>query len=651
MGQHQVSTEVDEERARRFSRALLDDLRTLERMCAMGIFERGVRRIGVEQEMFLVDRTGRPAPQALDLLATLGDPAFTTEIGLHNLELNLAPCVFGPGCFRDMEARLEDALGRAREAAHGLGGDILLAGILPSIELTDLVLANLTPLPRYQELNRLITALAGGAVRTLIQGRDNLQVSLDNVVLETCNTSFQVHMQVDAEEFPRFYNIAQLVSGPMVAAAANSPLLLQHRLWHETRIAAFEQAIDIRSVSNRMRDTWQRVSFGEGWVNDSVVELYQDQVARHRVTLMGETGESSLAQLERGEAPALRALCIHNSSVYRWNRPCYGVLDGRPHLRIEHRPLPAGPTILDEVANAALFLGLLLGAERRYGDVRTRFSFGDVRGNFLTGARYGLNATFQWEAGTTVPARTLITEHLLPMAHDGLALAGVPPEERARYLGVIEARVRGGRNGALWMLEAFEALRDIRSRGLRSQVLTQAVMRRQWTGQPVHEWSLPSPTERGVWTERFQRVAQVMSTDLFTVGPGDLVDVAASLMQWKRIRHVPVEDDQGRLVGLVSYRSLLRLVAEGHAAQPVPVREIMHADPLTVSPGESCLTAMRVMQQRGVACLPVVHEGRLVGIVSERDFLPVARALFEEALARQRDESEPADRRAQVIPS
>jgi len=174
-----------------------------------------------------------------------------------------------------------------------------------------------------------------------------------------------------------------------------------------------------------------------------------------------------------------------------------------------------------------------------------------------------------------------------------------------------------------------------RGRGARCQVLTQAIMRRQWTGQPVHEWTLPTPEERGAWTERFQRVAQVMSTDLFTVGPDDLVDVAASMMQWKRIRHVPVEDAQGLLVGFVSYRSLLKLVAEGRAGQPVPVREIMQAEPVTVGPGESCLGAMRLMQEKGVACLPVVHEGRLVGIVSERDFLAVARALFEEALERE----------------
>jgi CBS domain-containing protein len=471
-------------------------------------------------------------------------------------------------------------------------------------------------------------------VRTLIEGRDNLQVALDNVVLETCNTSFQVHMQVDADEFPRFYNIAQLVAGPVVAAAANSPLLLQHRLWHETRIPSFEQAIDIRSAPNRMRDTWQRVSFGEGWVNDSVVELYQDQVARHRVTMMGDTGEPSREQLARGEPPALRALCIHNGSVYRWNRPCYGVTDGRPHLRIEHRPLPSGPTILDEVANAAFFLGLLVGIERHHGDVRTAFSFGDARSNFLAGARYGLNAMLHWEGGQTIPARTLIPETLVPLAHEGLAQMGVPAEERHRYLDVIAERARTGRNGALWTLDAFEALGDIRSKGARCQVLTQAIMRRQWTGTPVHEWTLPSSTEHGRWTDRYQRVAQVMSTDLFTVRPDDLVDVAASMMQWKRIRHVPVEDDTGRLVGLISYRSLLRLVAEGHAGTPVPVREIMHADPVTVSPTDSCLSAMRTMQDQGVACLPVVHEGRLVGIVSERDFLQVARALFEEELER-----------------
>jgi CBS domain-containing protein len=631
MGEHDVLSSLDEEQRRRFSRAMLDDLRALGRMCAAGLIEQGVRRIGAEQEMFLVDRSGRPAPVAMDLLPRLGD-GFTTEIGRFNLEYNLPPSLLGPGALRAMETRLDDQLARVRAVAAPLGADVLLAGILPSVDLADLVVENLTPLPRYHELNHLITTLAGGPVRTLIQGRDSLQVSLDNVMLEACNTSFQVHLQVGAEEFARFYNAAQLVAGPVVAAAANSPLLLQHRLWHETRIPAFEQSIDIRSTPSRQRGTWQRVSFGEGWVHDSVLELLQDQVARHRVLMMGETGESSLDVLARGEVPRLQALCLHNGSVYRWNRPCYGILEGRPHLRIEHRPLPSGPTVLDEVANAALLLGLMLGIERTYGDARTHFNFGDVRANFVAAARSGLFAVFRWRH-EALDARTLLRERLIPLAREGLREAGVTDEECDRYLGVMDARVRSGRNGAAWMLEAYQALGDIRSPTARSQVLTRAIMARQWTGVPVHEWTLPGVGEEGRWQERFQRVSQVMSTDLFTIGPDDLVDVAAAVMHWKRIRHVPVEDARGRLVGLVSYRALVRLVGEGRGGQRVPVREIMRPAPVTVSPAVSCRDAIRLMHDRKVSCLPVVHEGRLVGIVSERDFLQVALELFDSMLA------------------
>jgi CBS domain-containing protein len=632
MGEHDVSTSIDEEQRRRFSRAVLEDLRALDRMCASGLIERGVRRIGAEQEMFLVDPSGRPAPIAMDLLPQLGE-GFTTEIGRFNLEYNLPPSLLGAGALRAMESSLDTGLARVRAAAQAAGADVLLAGILPSIDLADLVVGNLTPLPRYRELNELITSLTGGPVRTLIQGRDNLQVSLDNVMLEACNTSFQVHLQVSAEEFARFYNVAQVVAAPVVAAAANSPILLQHRLWHETRIAAFEQSIDIRSLPSRQRGTWQRVSFGAGWVNDSLIELLQDQVMRHRVMMMGETGESSLDQLARGEVPRLRALCLHNGSVYRWNRPCYGIIDGKPHLRIEHRPLPAGPTVIDEVANAALFLGLVLGLERHYGDVRPGFSWGDVRGNFVAAARYGLYAGFRWENGETIDARTLLVERLLPLAREGLREAGVSVEECDRYLGLMEARVRSGRNGAAWSLEAYHALGTIRSPLVRSQVLTRAIMARQWLGVPVHEWTLPGVSDEGRWQERYQRVGQVMATDVLTVGPDDLVDVVASVMRWKRIRHVPVEDATGALVGIVSYRALVQLVAEGRGGERVPVREIMTPDPVTVGPGESCRTAVRLMHDRKLSCLPVVHEGRLVGIVSERDFVEISLELFDDLLA------------------
>lgn len=626
MGQLDILPDTDDEAPRRrFARAVLDDLVALERMLGAGMFESGVRRIGAEQELFLIDPAGRPLPVALPLLDRLADPRFTTEIAQFNLEYNVDPQVFGAGCLLALERDLADALERARSAAALLGGDLLLVGTLPSIELTDLTLDRMTPLPRYRELNRAVMRAAGGEVRTLIAGADELQVVHDNVMLEACNTSFQIHWQTGADEFPVLYNLAQLVAGPVLAAAVNSPLLLQRRLWHETRIALFQQSLDFRSVSGRQRDTWQRVSFGSDWVQESVLEIYRDQVARHGVLLMGETG-SSTAALDRGEVPGLRALCLHNGSVYRWNRVCYGVTEGRPHLRIEHRPLPSGPTVLDEVANAALFFGLLAGLVRRYGDPRREFGFADVKANFIAAARYGLGSSMRWGGQGVVPARALLLEELLPVARAGLAAGGIPAAEAGRYLDVVEERVRNGRTGAQWQLDLYDRTDPRLSRVVRSQAVVRAMLEQERSGDPVGRWPLPeAPVDRGAAVQ-VRTVGQVMSTDLFTMRPDDLVDVAAAVMDWKHVRHVPVEDDEGRLVGLLSYRALLRGIAVGGGPPgvPRPVRALMDPDPVTIDPEASCADAIALLRDRRVSCLLVVHRGRLVGIASERDFLGVA---------------------------
>jgi CBS domain-containing protein len=624
MGQHDTSQSSKSDTARlRFARAMLDDLEVLDRMCRSGMIERGNHRIGAEQEMFLVDGARRPAPVALEVLSVLNSPKFTTELARFNLEFNTVPIHFGSGSLTALEIELGQALERVRLAARKFNATVLLAGILPAIEATDLTLGNLTPLPRYLELNRLVTELVAGRVRTFIKGQDELQLEHANVMLESCNTSFQIHLQVDVEDFPRLYNLAQVITAPVLAAAVNSPLLLQQRLWHETRIALFEQSIDIRSAPDRSRRSWQRVSFGEGWVNHSVTELFREQIARHRVMFACDPGESSTAILDRGEIPELPALRMHNGSVYCWNRACYGVMDGKPHLRIEHRPLPAGPTVLDEVANAAFFYGLMSAPMNRFGDVRTAFTFEDAKANFLAAARHGLEATFRWAGRESIGARELILERLLPLAAEGLLARGVSEAESAHYLGVIEGRVRTGQTGAAWTLAAFERLTE-GNRTVRAQAVTRALAERQWSGAPVHTWSLPDPEDQGLWFDRYRYVAQVMTSDLFTVRPDSLVDVGASVMRWKHLRHLPVQNDQGELVGLVSYQSLIRLMAtpDRHPG-PFAVSELMTPNPISVPPDLPTLDAVALMRERQVACLPVVYENRLVGIVSERDLLPI----------------------------
>jgi CBS domain-containing protein len=319
--------------------------------------------------------------------------------------------------------------------------------------------------------------------------------------------------------------------------------------------------------------------------------------------------------------------------VYRWNRACYGVSDGQPHLRIENRALPSGPTVPDAVANAAFFFGLMSELATQHEDVRDRFSFDHVKTNFIAAARYGLNATFRWEDGRQVAVPALILGELLPLAANGLRRQHVPSEDVDTYLGIIERRVASGRTGAEWILAALERLSPIAAPALRYEVLTRTMLTRQREGTPVHEWALPEPEERGDWRDQFRTVAQVMTTDLFTVRPGDSAELAASIMYWKQVRHLPVEDESGVVVGILTHRSLLKLLAEGQpGTDPVPVRDVMRRDPVTIAPDASCLEAVRLMHTHRLSGLPVLQNGRLVGIITDRDFSDAAARLFEQEL-------------------
>ena len=636
MGEHQVTQDRDNQRLRAFMRALLDDVHALERMCAEGLIESGIRRIGAEQEMFLVDRAWRPAPLALPLLERLGDERFTIELAQFNLEANLSPQVLGGGCLRAIEDELRGLLQRAREEVRSLGGEVVLTGILPTLEKAHLGLDSMTPTPRFFQLNQVMSELRGQEFQTYIKGLDELHTLHDNVMLEACNTSFQVHFQVGAEEFPRFYNLAQVVTAPVLAAAVNSPLLLQHRLWHETRVALFQQSLDSRSRAQQARGKRQRVSFGDDWIRESVLEIFREDVARFRVLLTSDLGESSMDILDRGEIPPLKALCLHNGTVYRWNRPCYGVHDGVAHLRIENRALPAGPTVVDEIANAAFYFGVLAGLAEEHRDVTQVFAFDDAKGNFMAAARYGLEAQFRWFGGKTQTARELILKKLLPVAREGLQTAGVDAGDVGRYLDVIEERVRRRRTGAQWVLDSLEGLGELRSRDARYRTLVASMCAQEQRGEPVHTWELAQAEDAQDWRESYRTVGQFMTTDVFTVHPEDLVDLAASVMEWEHIRHVPVEDHDGKLVGLVSHRALIRLLGrgsrKGSEETPVAVRDIMRPETFTVSPDTSSLEAIETMRQHRVGCLPVVDEGKLVGIVTEHDFIEVARSLLEEQL-------------------
>ena len=635
MGEQQVQPDISGEQLRLFMKSLLNDLRAFETMLEEGMIESDVRRIGAEQEFFLVDDGWRPAGLALEVLDEIDDPHFTTELGKFNLEVNLDPLDFGGDCLSRLESQLSEMLTKAREAAHRCGGEIVLTGILPTLRKSDLGLDNMTPIPRYFALNRALSRLRGGAYEFRIKGVDEVLIKHDSVMLEACNTSFQVHFQSGADEFANLYNVAQAVAAPVIAAATNSPLLFGRRLWRETRIALFQQAVDTRSSSHHLRDRSPRVSFGRSWVKSSAAELFKEDIARFKIILGTELDEDPFAKLRKGEAPELKALRLHNGTVYRWNRACYGITGGKPHLRIENRVLPSGPTPLDEVANAAFWFGAISGLSEEYEDITQVMEFEDAAANFMAASRQGLSAELTWFEGKTRPAGELILEVLLPLARKGLARRSIDEADIDRYLQVIEERVESKMTGSQWILSSLAGMKDHGTPGERLSALTAATVNRQRDGKPIAQWELARLDEAGGWKQHYVKVEQFMTTDLFTVHAEEPVDLVASLMDWERIRHVPVEDHDSRLVGLISYRALIHLLAQGGAktdGQPVPVEDIMKKDPVTVSPETSSLEALELMRSRQIGCLPVVKDGRLVGIVTERDFMDIAGELLEEKL-------------------
>ncbi len=342
--------------------------------------------------------------------------------------------------------------------------------------------------------------------------------------------------------------------------------------------------------------------------------------------------------MREGKLPELTALQSFNGTVYRWNRPCYGVHSGRAHLRIENRVLPSGPTVIDEIANGAFFFGLMCGISDQFPDVRREISFQSVKSNFVAAARLGLQTQLEWFGGVTLPAAQLIREELIPLAREGLLKRGILAEDVDRYLDVIAERAARHRTGSIWLLKAFAGMDTEYPLAERLAAVTALVARNQKEGQPVHAWDEADPDIQASWKPGFQRVEQYMTTDVFTVSESETVHLVANVMNWQRIRHIPVENDQGELIGLISYRSLLRFFSrEPEASKTTPVREVMITEPITVSPETSTLDAIDTMTEHRIGCLPVVQGGHLVGIITERDFMRVSRELFRKQLQGEQD--------------
>jgi len=643
MGEHNVHRDADPSVLREFTNHLIQDVRALELMLHEDMFETGVRRIGAEQELFMVDERGEPAPIIEEVLERNTDERIVTELTRFNIEFNMQPLQYGGDCFQKMERATGELIDTVRGLTQEVGGDIAMTGILPTAHLSDFALDYMTPRPRYYALNDALSRLRGGPGQYQIRGIDELFLKHDSIMLEGCNTSFQTHFQVSPEEFPRYYNIAQVVAAPCLAAATNSPILFGKRLWRETRIALFQQAVDTRSSNLYLREMRPRVHFGSDWVDESVLEIFKEDISRFRVLLTTELEEKPLEILEDGGVPNLMALQLHNGTVYRWNRACYGITDGKPHLRIENRVLPSGPTVIDEIANAVFWYGLVAGLAEKYEDVSRDMDFDDARHNFVAAARNGLASQFVWLDGSKRPAHELILDTLLPRAEAGLKASEIDDADIDRYLGIIQKRVESQQTGAQWQLDSLARMKDVGSRAERLGALTRGMVERQREGAPVHEWSLATLEEGYTPTGmKDTNVEDYMTTELFTVHEEEAVEFVARLMDWQRIRHVLVEDEQHRLVGLISHRTLLRHMADRTEVPEggVPVKDIMVEDPISASPDLPTMDAVEMMREHQIGALPVVREDRLVGIITERDFIQIAGNILDDSLAKEPSEGQ-----------
>ena len=578
--------------------------------------------------MFITDSDFSPNLTALKILDDITDDRFTNEIALFNIEANLTPRRFQAKCLSQMEEEIKEVVSIAKKHAGDHDSKIILAGILPTLRQLDLTMDSITPVDRYYELNDRLKEIRGSDFRLDIRGVDELTVTHDNFLLEAMNTSFQVHFQVSGNEFVDMYNLSQAITGPLMAVAVNSGLIHHFRLWHESRIAVFQNSVDTRSTTHQNRGTQPRVHFGNEWIN-SIVDVFRDDISRFSVILTSEYEADPVAMVESNVIPKLKALMLHNGTVYRWNRPCYGVKDNVPHLRIENRVLPSGPSVVDEVSNSAFYFGLMAGMSQKYPDITQVLRFSNARNNFLQACRTGLECHFNWINGESIAATDLIKNELLPIAADGLQQAGVDQADVDKYLGVILKRVESKQTGAKWAIKSITEMDKEIHPDERVRSIVAEMEKQQNTDAPIHSWPLATASKQADWRASFMRLGQFMVTKLMTVRPDDSMDLAASIMDWKRVRHVPVENDEGELVGLVSHRSIIKKIVDGENREATAIREIMNDQPIYAHPDTTTIEAIQIMRERKVSCLPVVENNKLVGVVTEYDLIKVASHVLE----------------------
>lgn len=474
MGQEIDKAEFNPADFARFQRRLVDEMALLRELCLNDSFTSEHEIGGYELEAWLVDQSSQPAPVNQEFISRLGNPLVVHELSRFNVELNSVPHELSGRGLTLMHSELSDLWQSCVETAATLNTRPVMIGTLPVLAESQLTMANMSAVERYRGLNEQVFRLRQGMPISLdIRGRDHLQSSHHNVMLEAAATSFQIHLQVRPENAVRYYNASVLASAPLLAAAANSPILFGKDLWAESRIPLFEQSVNT-DIDGAIGHTGRsRVTFGHAWCRDSLLELFEENIGLYPVLLptVSEAGREDLWHLR-----------LHNGTVWRWNRPLIGVDEKGYHLRIEQRVVPAGPTIIDMIANAAFYFGITAALANDRVAPESEIDFDQVKEDFYLVAEYGLQAIIHWPGLGKVKVTNLLLEHLIPAARAGLSELKLDEDDINKYLDVLQGRVESGQNGAMWQ-RSYVAHHQSSV-----QQMTEAYIANQQSFKPVHEW-------------------------------------------------------------------------------------------------------------------------------------------------------------------
>lgn len=431
---------------------------------------------GFELEAWLVDDQFQPAPINAEFINAMHTPLVSPELASFNVEFNYTPRQLQGDALSQVQREMNDLWIQGNTTAAALGGQLVMIGILPTVSEQHLNMRHISSMNRYRALNEQVLRLREGRALTFnIQGTDQLRASHMDVMFESATTSFQIHLQVPLDLAVRAYNASIILSAPSVAVSANSPFMCGKDLWAETRIPLFEQSVEVGGYEPASHGPLRRVTFGSGYLHDSLFECFKENL-NHYPVLLPELIDDAPEKFSN--------LRLHNGTLWRWNRPLIGMENGKPHLRIEHRVVPAGPSVLDNVANAAFYFGLVQNLMQREIQPEMQLPFNQARDNFYNAAKYGYDASVIWLDGKKSNIRVLILDKLLPLAARGLQSAGVKDSDIATYLGIIEQRTKNSCNGTAWQ-RAFVA-----RHGKDMVALTKAYVERQNSGEPVHLWDL-----------------------------------------------------------------------------------------------------------------------------------------------------------------